>query len=406
MSEHSMCFKASNHLSIKKQYTATRKSLKINEWTISFSRSLNSFLTEGVFIDDTFRSKSFLSALENTPPKGFRFCYISFEKNGQFIGFMPCEIKHFKAEDSLNFSKETNPFLLGIRKSLAKHVSFETLVVGSLLLTGEHSYYFDNQLVTEVDKQFLILNGIAYAKKMLAEENISIKSTFIKDFFEPQNHFVTEGYNEFQVEPNFIFSIPETWKTFEDYMEALSSKYRVRTKRAFKKAEGVEKKEFNIERIIAHKNDINRLYKNVCLKSDFNLVELHEDYFVEMKRELEDKFKLWGYFTEGVLVGFFTTIDNGEELEAHFLGYDEKTNVTHHIYHNFLLDIIKIGIQSHKKRIVLARTAHEIKSSVGARAHEMYLYMKHEKPCVNSLLPYFLKVLSPRDVWQPRNPFK
>lgn len=393
-------------MTTKNLHISNSKILTIQEWSIEFYRSIDDISFDSPFSDDIFRSKSFLSILETAPPEGFRFCYFIFKKGEQTIGFIPCEIKHFKADASLNFSKDSNPFILGIRKSLAKHISFETLIVGSLLLTGEHSYFFDYQLIKKTDSEFLLFKAIEYAKKTLSEENIFIKTVFIKDFFEPQNFLTTEGYNEFQVEPNFIFEIPPSWHTFEDYMEALSSKYRVRTKRAFKKAEGLEKKEFNLERIIAHKNDINRLYKNISEKSAFNLVDLHENYFVEMKRELEDKFQLWGYFTEGVLVGFFTTVDNGEEMEAHFLGYDEKANIHYHVYHNFLLDILKTGIESSKKRIILARTAHEIKSSIGAKAHDMYLYMKHEKPCINNLLPYFLKVLSPRDIWQPRNPFK
>jgi predicted N-acyltransferase len=402
-----MCFKVFEN-SPSKIATQANKSLTIHDWTISFFKSIDAVdtLATSLLTPDIYGKYDFLKILETNPPLGFQFCYITFHKNEQLIGWMPCEIKHFNAQESLNFSKESNPFLLKVRKALAKKVSFETLIVGSLLLTGEHSYYFDNQLIINKDKYFLISKGIELAKKTLSEENITVRNVFIKDFFEPQEPFVTEGYNEFQVEPNFIFSIPNEWHTFDNYLDALSSKYRVRTKRAFKKAEGVEKKEFNLERILAHQSDINVLYQNISQKSAFNLVDLHEDYFVDLKRQMGEKFRLWGYFTEGVLVGFFTTIDNGEELEAHYLGYNEAVNFSHHIYHNFLLDIIKVGIETKKKRIIFARTANEIKSSVGAVAHNMFLYMKHENPVINRLLPYFLKILSPREVWQPRNPFK
>ncbi len=403
-----MCFKVFEN-NPSQTATQANKSLTIDEWTISFFKSIDAVDTSerfSAFTHDIYGNYDFLNVLEKNPPSGFQFCYLTFHKNEQLIGWMPCEIKHFKADQSLNFSKESNSFILKIRKALAQKVSFETLIVGSLLLTGEHSYYFDNQIVTNTDKYFLISKGIEFAKKTLSEEDIVVKNVFIKDFFESQKYFITEGYNEFEVEPNFIFDIPDEWQSFENYMEALSSKYRVRTKRAFKKAEGVEKKEFNLERILAHQSEINVLYQNISKKSAFNLVELHEDYFVDLKRQLGEKFRLWGYFTEGVLVGFFTTIDNGKELEAHYLGYNEAVNFSHHIYHNFLLDIIKIGIETKKKRIIFARTANEIKSSVGAVAHNMFLYMKHENPIINRLLPYFLKILSPREIWQPRNPYK
>ena len=430
-----MCFKATlqDHPIIKEN---PYKSLTIKDLNIRFYKNIDDiadfkYLPSSQKIiseHNIFLSPDFQRVLKQTPPFGFQFCYLTFHKKEQFVGFVACQIKNFDASESLNFDGQQNYILLAVRKWLARRVHFQTLIVGNLLLTGENSYWFDNQLVTDEDKNNFLSNGIQFVKKALSEENIFIKSVFIKDFFEPQKSLITEGYNEFQVEPNFIMPIHAVWHSFEHYLEALSSKYRVRAKRAFKKLQGIEKKEFNEERIIANKLKINALYRNIADKSSFNLVDLNEDYFVEMKRQLGDKFRFFGYYTnaknESVtasgawqeggdnnnsspeLVGFFTTIQNGEVLEAHFLGYDESLNHSHQIYLNFLFDIIKNGIDNQSKSIVFARTAHEIKSSVGAQAHDMYLYMRHENPIINRLLPYFLKILSPREDWQPRQPFK
>ena len=409
-----MCFKATLQVPpIKKENPY--KSLTIKDLNIRFYKNIddiadfNHLPSSQKIISEhnIFLSPDFQRVLIQTPPFGFQFRYLTFHKNEQLVGFVACQIKNFDASESLNFDSQQNYILLAVRKWLARRVHFQTLIVGNLLLTGENSYWFDNQLVTDTDKNDFLSNGIQFAKKILSEENIYIKSVFIKDFFEPQKSLITEGYNEFQVEPNFIMPIHPDWHSFEHYLEALSSKYRIRAKRAFKKLQGIEKKEFNEERIIANKLKINALYRNIADKSSFNLVDLNEDYFIEMKRQLGDKFRFFGYYTEGgELVGFFTTIQNGDVLEAHFLGYDESLNHSHQIYLNFLFEIIKNGIENRSKSIVFARTAHEIKSSVGAEAHDMYLYMKHENPIINRLLLYFLKILSPREDWQPRQPFK
>ena len=409
-----MCFKATLQVPpIKKENPY--KSLTIKDLNIRFYKNIddiadfNHLPSSQKIISEhnIFLSPDFQRVLIQTPPFGFQFRYLTFHKNEQLVGFVACQIKNFDASESLNFDSQQNYILLAVRKWLARRVHFQTLIVGNLLLTGENSYWFDNQLVTDTDKNDFLSNGIQFAKKTLSEENIYIKSVFIKDFFEPQKSLITEGYNEFQVEPNFIMPIHPDWHSFEHYLEALSSKYRIRAKRAFKKLQGIEKKEFNEERIIANKLKINALYRNIADKSSFNLVDLNEDYFIEMKRQLGDKFRFFGYYTEGgELVGFFTTIQNGDVLEAHFLGYDESLNHSHQIYLNFLFEIIKNGIENKSKSIVFARTAHEIKSSVGAEAHDMYLYMKHENPIINRLLLYFLKILSPREDWQPRQPFK
>ena len=135
-------------------------------------------------------------------------------------------------------------------------------------------------------------------------------------------------------------------------------------------------------------------------------MHLHADYFSNLKYELEDNFRFFGYFKNGQLVGFYTTIKNGNDLEAHFLGYDLTENAEHQLYLNMLFDIIKTGISEKSKQIIFARTAHEIKSSVGAVAEEMSLFLKHENCLFNWILPYALPLLSPREIWTPRQPFK
>ncbi len=412
-----ICFKTLENNTLVTENNSV-KSLRINDYEIQLHKSIDEI--EQIHFSqeqDIFLSPKFLKVLENTPPKSFQFCYLTFSFKNQFVGFMACEIKHFKADESLNFSNADSYILLAMRKWLAKQVNFQTLIVGNLLLTGEHSFHLDNSLISEDDRKILTVKGIEYAKKILSEENIIIKSVFIKDFFKSQfsvgNNGTKqvpvfgEGYNEFQVEPNFIFEINPQWRVFDDYLKNLASKYRVRAKRAFKKLEGIEKKEFNEERIIAHKWKINELYQTIRSKSAFNLVDLHEDYFIELKRRLEDKFRLFGYFSpQGELIGFYSTIDNGVELDAHYLGYEAKWNHSHHIYLNFLFDIVRVGIETGSRRIIFGRTANEIKSSIGAVAHEMYLYMRHENPIINRLLPYFLRILKPREIWVPRQPFK
>jgi hypothetical protein len=250
-------------------------------------------------------------------------------------------------------------------------------------------------------------------KQLLDKYNIKIASVFVKDFYQNSPNYAlmqavkTDGYNEFQVEPNFVFELKTAWKTLDEYMNDLASKYRVRAKRAFKKlGTDVEKKEFFEERIMANQLEINALYAQVSKNSGFNLVDLHTDYFLQMKTDLGDRFRLFGYFLDQKLIGFYTTISNGEELEAHFLGYDASLNHDRQIYLNMLFDLIKLGIECQFKRVIFSRTAHEIKSSVGAEPIEMSLFMKHDNLIVNRLLLTILRILSPREKWTPRTPFK
>jgi hypothetical protein len=125
-----------------------------------------------------------------------------------------------------------------------------------------------------------------------------------------------------------------------------------------------------------------------------------------MKAELGDRFQLYGYEKDGQLIGFFTTIDNGTELEAHFVGYHPTLNAEHQTYLNMLFDMVRLTISGGYKRLILSRTAHEIKSSIGATAEEMSLFFRHDNPILNTFFPKILHFLAPREKWQPRQPFK
>lgn len=356
-------------------------------------------------IDDVFLCADYWQALETAPPQGMQFCYIVLTKQGKTIGFLPFQILHFNAGKSVNFDPNDHSFAQKVKQKIADKVDFNTLVLGNLSLTGQHLYWFDNQEFIAIDKYNIILSCIFNCKRILNEYNVIIKNVLFKELYEPQKALDTEGYIRFSVEPNFVMPIDAAWKNFDDYLMAISSKYRVRAKRAFKKLGAVEKKEFNEERILAHKDIINTLYKTVSEKSGFNMVDLHPDYFYQMKCLLGERFRLFGYFLDNQLIGFYSTVDNGNELDAHFIGYDEKLNIGHQTYLNFLFDFIKIAIEMDAKTINFSRTAHEIKSSVGALPHEMYLYIKHDNPIVNRLLPFVPDYLSPRIAWTPRNPF-
>jgi hypothetical protein len=398
--------------------TDLRQSLSISE---RFETSSTLGQTAQVFERDFFLSLDYLEALEKTPPADFSFAYLVITQpiTDKIVGFMACQIKYFDASKSFNFN-DKNPSIydklkVNSQKFVAKLTRFSTLIIGNLTLTGQHSFYFNDDEINDFElKKLLYTEGSSFLKKQLWDKyKIKIASVFVKDFYQDSSNYAlmqavkNQGYNEFQVEPNFVFDIKNDWKTMDNYLDALASKYRVRAKRAFKKlGKEVEKKEFFEERIIANKLKINELYEQVSKGAGFNLVDLNPDYFLQMKINLGDNFRLFGYFLDQKLIGFYTIINNGEELEAHFLGYDASLNHEHQIYLNMLFDLINLGIEGNFKRIIFSRTAHEIKSSVGAEPVEMSLFMKHDNLIMNRLLPIILRVLSPREVWTPRAPFK
>lgn len=366
--------------------------------------------------DNIFLQLDFLSSMEAAPPVGMDFRYLVFYENKLPVGVALCQIQYFQADQSVNLDdvQETPCFFNAIARSLkgfvARNVGFYTMACGNLLLTGEHGYYFKAAHLAGAPGIQLLEEALLHTQQQLREVGTTIAATLIKELFESSRveaqPLVDRRYIEFTIQPNMIMNLDPAWASFEDYKAAISSKYRVKLKKAQKCLKHIEKRELSIEDIREHQERMYDLYRGIAINSGFNVLRLNRNYMLEMKTRLPKAFKVMGYYEEGKLIAFYTSIRNGAEMEAHFLGFDKERNRDLKVYFNILLDLVEQGIQCQAHKIIFARTAMEIKSSVGAIAHEMYCYMRHRNSLSNRFIKPVLNYLRPMEPWQARNPFK
>jgi hypothetical protein len=76
------------------------------------------------------------------------------------------------------------------------------------------------------------------------------------------------------------------------------------------------------------------------------------------------------------------------------------------LYLNMLYDMVTYSINKKFKKVVFARTALEIKSSIGATPLKMYGLMQHSNKLINKKLDRMFDLLEPKTEWQQRHPFK
>jgi hypothetical protein len=369
---------------------------------------------ETLKIKDVFLQKAFLNCVESYAPKGMRFVYWVFFKGEMPVGFAYGQIQDFNTYNSISALHEPakgnwwQRFQFTAKKLLAKSVNFTTLVVGNLMLTGEHAFYFDETTATEVNIPALLVETIKKTSKQLKSHKFNIH--LLKDYFEntPLDFTAIEqqNYQKIGVQPNMIVKIRPEWKTFDAYLSAMSSKYRVRAKRAFKKGEGIEKRALTLAEIDENNDTIFDLYQNIVRHASFNSLFLNERYFYGLKEHLKDDFQLIGYFMDGKLIGFYTLIFSGKHLDAHFLGVKDEYNNNYQVYLNMLYDMVKAGIDRQMSEVIMGRTALEIKSSVGAEPFEMFGYTKLRNPIFNTFLRRFADDWLIPEKWVQRTPFK
>ena len=147
---------------------------------------------------------------------------------------------------------------------------------GNALLTGEHGFHFDYSII---DKS-MIPTFISSANDFLHKEifgNIRLGLIHIvKDLkvSEQQNSdWESDNYNRIQVQPNMILPLREEWKSMEDYLQAMSSKYRKKVKRGIKKNQAIKKMELNLTQIETLNTQIYDLY---CSVKDLSLIHISE----------------------------------------------------------------------------------------------------------------------------------
>lgn len=352
-----------------------------------------------------FLSVDYLSILEKAAPENMECHFI-----GLFNGDKLCGIalaQYINLWGINTFVEEKKSFCL--KDYVFRKFSSHVLVIGNNMLTGQNAYVLD-ETITEIEALQLFSKALEQLKREYRKKCIYINLLAMKDFNKSElPDFKTAGYKgyyQFCTQPNMIFDIKKDWHSIDDYLADLNTKYRTQYNRARKKSEGIEKRKLTIEEINLHQKRIHALYMTVARNASFNTFHLPEDHFEIFKQQLQDNFFFYGYFLNEELVGFSTLIRNGCDMDTYFLGYDDTIQKEKMLYLNMLYDMVGYAIKKHFKHVIFARSAMEIKSSVGARAEEVYGIIKHTHPLLNLFMAKLFPYFDPKIEWKERNPFK
>jgi len=361
--------------------------------------------------EDLFLQASYLQVLEASPPKGMELRFLLLKQEGKPVGAVLLQLIDYALQDSLKGLEEAKQktWREWLRYKVASVLNFKVLVVGNLLLSGDHAYYFDPKSLSESEGLKLIAKSLAGINQQLTRQKEKTSGVLFKDSLSDSLPLKEHGYfHQLTFQPNMVFTLDSAWTKMEDYLDSLQSKYRVRAKRAFKKGKEISRTEWSLKDIRIHKQEIFDLYLAIADKAEFNIVNLTIDYIPALKESLQDHFRLFAYHDPaGRFIGFNTLIQNGRAYDAHFLGLEEASNRSHQLYLNMLLDMVRHSIEKEDvDEIVFGRTALEIKSSIGAKPEQMYCYAQHFNPVFNLLIGWLIRKFDPKIEWTPRHPFK
>lgn len=352
--------------------------------------------------EDVFLNIPYLTAQENALPIHMNVFYIGVFQMNQLVG--KAIVQRVRTNANELFRRNPNV----IKQNLLQILNLNMLCLGNLKLTGEHAFVYDKK-VDELEILLVLKKALNEMTITSRSENKPIQLILIKDFYKDSLEYVHQVFKDYEllsVQPNMVLELRKDWKCFEDYLDSMRTKYRTRAKRAFKKSENIRFKSLNLKEIIENQDLIYPLYLNVLENAGFSLYKLPKNYFEEMKRQMPYTFHFYGGFYQEKLVCFFSMIENHEQIETGFLGYDKDLQKEHQLYLNILYQMTKYAIEHGFDHIDYSRTAMEIKSSIGAEPIEAYGFLKHTNPLMNSVLKSLFKKFYQQENWIQRKPFK
>ncbi|MEY8861361.1 GNAT family N-acetyltransferase [Tenacibaculum singaporense] len=332
-----------------------------------------------------------------------------FDEKQKAIAFATIKLVDFYLDSVQNDLQSVVEWIRCIGRKL--HLSssqkpFKILTCGNIFVSGEHGIFIKpNQDKKEIVKQ--LAEAIVAFEKDISKETID--AFMLKDFVN-ESLFITDalhsvGYNSFNVDPNMKLTLDSDWGTFDDYLKALKTKYRVKAKKALEKSTDLRTEDVTIESLKQLLPEMTLLYKNVSNKASFNLGYFNVETYTSLKENLKDDYIIKVYWLGDKLVGFLSGMINQNSLDAHFVGIDYTVNRAYAVYQRMLYDYISLAIDSNLKTINFGRTASEIKSSVGAVPQDLTIYLRHRKSIPNRILSLFLNRIQPTE-FRLIKPFK
>ena len=362
------------------------KDVPINEW--------EELLTP----NDVFLTIGFLSLIERYHKNEISPYYIVLKDKNKVIGILYSQTFKLSSRKLKEYINHGNPgfnLIRLIKSQLANFVNLKVGFLGNLFLTNEMGFKIHPNYTNKID-----LNKVLSQLQGQNDNKLIMIPPFYKDYFE----FSVDHFKEINIEPDMHLKIPNSWDSFEDYYDAIQSKYKKRYRKILINSNSIKRKELNQSEIKQYAQMLNKLFDKVYNKSSFNAAKFNTNIFSDMK-ELIPSTSIVSYFIGDKMIGFSSNILLNNIMYAHFVGLDYEVNHELDLYSKMLYDKIEYAINNKVELIKFGRTASEFKSNFGAIAQSNIGYVYDSSGILLSLLSPLIKLIKEKK-WYQRNPFK
>ncbi len=278
--------------------------------------------------------------------------------------------------------------------SLLPQSGLRFLVCGSALSCGLPGVAFDDaEDPSAMWKATLeALHRIREQEGLCGAADISL----IKDV-RPENSPAGEaldaaGYMAIANEPNMVLRLDPSWRTHEDYLSSLTSRYRRSCRKVLRR---VNESGFRVEPlddVRGNAGTLHRLYLHVQAQAMLRPLALPAEFLPTLAESLGDRFRcLVIRDGGGRIVAFVTMIRDAKTAVGYFLGYDPEINRTVPLYLRLLHAVVEEALRTGCRRVSFGRTALEPKARLGAEPVSLNVWVQHRQRSLHASISSWLR---------------
>ena len=377
--------------------------------------------------DSVFFSRRYLHVLENAGPENLRQRYALIFRGRDPVAAVAAQLvtvsisrvtrsakayekKSTQGTDGL-LRRKLQSGVGEIRDKAAKpleRLEEKVLVCGNLLSWGMHGVSF-----VPGEDPVVLWPAVAEAIYRLRRgDKLSGDTDFvmIKDITDPHAKAAETlskfSYRPLETEPNMVLQISPRWRSYDDYLASLTSKYRKVCKQIDKDVAEAGCVVEPLSDVESHAEKLHELYMQTHRNARLRLVTLRPSFLPTLAAQLGEDMRTTVLRRDGELLGFVTTVRDNQTAVGYYIGFDRKANAQFPIYFRLLQSVVDDAIAFGSQRLSLGRTALEPKARLGARPDPMRIWVRHRIPMLNMLVRGLLHTISDRDEPPQRNPFK
>ena len=334
--------------------------------------------------------KTWNSGINNSPFLKYNFikCYFDTQSNINHWFILNKQNRIYANSFVLSFEKAIKLTSLNFLYKVFKLLRIEVLYLANTYLTSIPSFSCNSEIELE-DILLKIKNNNNY--KVAIIPDFLFKKTKDLDVF------------KIEVDSEMILNINSEWNNFNDYKDALKTKYRKRIRKALESSNNIKVIALSESDFDKYDKEILNLFNLVFKDTHFSGPEFNTKI---IKRLLSIKMlKLDGYFLGDTIVAFTSDIQHKNKMYSYFVGFDKKINKKYELYSRILIEQIKKAIYMKCDKLILGRTANEFKSNFGAYPEKSYIYLYFRNKFWKLILSPVINLLKAKK-WIIRMPFK